>query len=453
MNKIDIHSKLEEELQIYLPELKDKDGNRKISYTLERIEKLAELLGNPQDSFPIVHVTGTSGKGSTSTIIANILTEAGYRTGLHTSPHLQVFNERCQINMSLVDIDIMYQEYQNILPTIIEVETKYHLGKPSFFEVQVILALCCFKRLEVDIAIIEVGLGGSLDGTNIVKSIISVLTTIGLDHTEILGDTIEKIAKDKCGIIKDNQKIVCGFLQESTREIAKSIALDKKSELFLINNDFGYSLTEKQNFYNYMFRKESDILELGILGEFQGHNMSCALTTIKLLDDFPCDEESIKRALRKVRVPGRMEVVQLKPCLVMLDGAHNPDKMSALTKSIERNFNFNKKIIVLGMKSGKDIDGILKTLRILINSGDQIIVTEFAPVGYFVSTDSEKLISHIKSLGLIDVEVLNNKSPLDAIKLALSLAKPENLVLVTGSLYLVGQIREYWYSSESLLVS
>ena len=399
---------------------------------LERIIHLLKILDNPQDKFSSIHVGGTSGKGSTSTMISYIFQEAGYKTGLHVSPYLQVINEDFQINNSLVSSSKLLKLMDKVMPAIEQVAKESPFGKPSYFEAKVALAFLLFAEEKVDIAIIEVGLGGRLDATNVLNSKVAVLTNVGLDHTAILGNTIEKIITDKAGIIKPNQIVISGVTQPSAKKIVADKAQKTGAKLLQYNQDF-------QIIPN---------LEIGMLGDFQQVNAACAVEAVQAFSNQKVTDQQIKTGIEKAKIPGRMEIIQENP-LVILDGAHNQDKMTALVTSLKKKYPDKKWLTVVAFKEDKDAD---EMLRILAQNSETIIATEFHGTPLWGSYKVEEIEKKI-TIQNPSIEVLLNSNPIEAVNKALELAKnKENtLVLVTGSLYLIGNVRKYWYPIEELL--
>ncbi len=438
------YQKLEDDLTNLIPKVR---FNKDINMKLERITHLMEVLGNPHNSFKSIHVGGTSGKGSTSMLIASILTAQGYKTGLHLSPHLQIINERYQINCQPVATTKLAEIFERVKPAIAKVARDNPFGKPSYFEAQVALAFCLFEAQQVDVAIIEVGLGGRLDATNLLSSQVSVLTSVGLDHTEILGDTIEEISQDKAGIIKDSQKVVCGFSQETTQEIVKQRCQEKNSSLWQLGKDFTFNFNCGLLTVS-LPDKVYDNLSLKMLGEFQVSNAACAVAAAYLFSQGKVSDIAVKKGLAIASIPGRMEILQTQP-LVILDGAHNPDKMASASRAINNLFGDKEKIVVLALKEGKVAKDILPYL--LVNT-KSIIVTAFRIKGLWEPFSPEELAEIIKSINPnLPSSIIHN--PIDAVKYAMSSAKLNDLVWITGSLYLAGDIREYWHPASALIMA
>ena len=414
------------------------------SLGLERMGYLVKLLGNPQDSFKSIHVGGTSGKGSTSTIIASILVTK-YKIGLHTSPHLAKINERIKINGSDISDKEFVKLINEIKPAVDEMK-KSELGAPSYFEIVTAMAFMYFKKQKVDYGVIEVGMGGRFDATNVIKPQVAVLTNVGLDHTEILGDTVEKIAKDKSGIIKSGVKVVTGIKQSSVKKIIKIINDKKQITNNFLREDFEYKInkiTDEGSYFDYFGNNIYKNLFIPLLGEHQAENAALAIRAIEEIYDlrFKIYEEDIRRGLKKAHIEGRLEIVRRNP-LVILDGAHNPDKMRALVKSIKTIWPNRKVITILAIKEGKNSE---EMVRMILPISKKIILTNFVSLmdqGKILSIEPEKIEKIIKKKGFKGkVDIIYNPEP--AVGETIKKAQKEDIILVTGSLYLVGIIRKY----------
>lgn len=418
-----------------------------VNLRLERIAQLLELLGNPHRAYPSIHVGGTSGKGSTSAMIAAILTEAGYKTGLHMSPHLQIFNERHQIDANVAATSRLAEIYADIKPAIARVAAENPFGLPSYFEAHVALAFLLFQREAVDAAVIEVGLGGSLDATNVIDAGVAVLTNVGLDHTAILGDTVEKIARDKAGIIKAGQTVISGFRQPTVRRIVAKRCRQKYARLLEFGRDFNVILHDDGTFNVNLPGQSYANLELGLKGDFQRINAACAVAAVHSLPNFSIPEEAMRRGLRQAVIPGRVEIVQQNP-LVILDGAHNPEKITVARQAIDQLYGDKRRITLLGLKSDKAAADMLPAV---ITHTDRLIISQFhLDKSIWEPMEAEKLAHLAADLAPnLRIEVVHD--PLEALDYALSLAAADDLVWVTGSFYLLGNVREYWYPSEKLV--
>lgn len=412
---------------------------------LLRMRKLMQILGNPQDSYPTIHIGGTSGKGSTATFIASILSQK-YKTGLHTSPHLVSIAERIRIGVKSISEEKFIKVLNGVIPALFKME-KTSFGKPTYFEIVTALAFCQFQKEKVDIAVIEVGMGGHYDATNVItKPRVAVITNVGLDHTEILGDTIEKIAQDKAGIIKKGMDVVSGATQPSIINIIKKYSNEENAQLSLICKDFQYSKgtsNEGGSSFNYQGSNSYKRLKLSLIGRYQISNAVLAIRVVECLqndgnDGYVLSESSIRNGLSRASISGRFEIVSRKP-LIILDGAHNQNKMHALMSSV-RNIYPDKKITaLLAIKADKRAEAMVKEL---IPFCDHIITTEFS-----LTTDIGETISYpAAKLQKIIHQIDPNKSVRvcpslsQAIKVALKNSE-DSLLLITGSLYLVGEVK------------
>ncbi len=437
------YQKLERDLAGLIPATRfHKETNMK----LERIAHLLELLGNPQDAFRSIHVGGTSGKGSTSTMIAALLTCAGYRTGLYLSPHLQVLNECYQINNRMAATTDLADVFETLKPAIAQVARENPFGRPSYFEAQTALAFALFARKEVDVAVIEVGLGGALDATNVLRPQVSVLTNVGLDHTEILGNTIELIAQNKAGIIKPGQIVISGVTQPSTQAIVQERCAVEGATLWQLGSTFTLQTKSDETFAVTFPDKTYDDLRIDLHGNFQLTNAAYAIAAVHAFT--PGVAKSIVReGLLQAVIPGRLERVQENPT-VILDGAHNPDKIGAAAEAIGRLYGERRRVVVLSLKSDKAYRSILPHV---LAHASVLIVTAFGQTELWGACKPEILAEAAAELAP-DLEIHVVPDPMQALQQAFALAHPDDLIWVTGSLYLIGDIREHWFPSTELLL-
>lgn len=403
---------------------------------LERMELLLKLLDHPEKRINVVHVAGTNGKGSTCAAISSILQSAGYQVGLYTSPHLIRLNERFKINGE----EIPDQELEGLaaqLHEILEVWDRHtNLERPTQFELYTALAFLYFVSKSVDLAVVEVGLGGRLDATNLVNPLISVLTPINYDHTERLGTSVEEIAREKAGIIKKSGRVVLAPQQEQAAAVITGVCQSLQAEVCWVGKDVTYrkkTALSGQNCFDYQ-GKNINCFDLcfSLLGEHQIINAAVALTVIDFLIDlgYQITSQSVREGLLRTKWPGRIEVMNKNP-LVIFDGAHNPHGALALARAIKNNFQYEKLIIVLGVLADKDIKGIL---RHLMPIADQLIITKPSNERAVEPENVKILADHIFT-GSIFLETKINK----ALETALSQADRKDLICVTGSLYLLGE--------------
>ncbi|MSP11602.1 MAG: bifunctional folylpolyglutamate synthase/dihydrofolate synthase [Chloroflexi bacterium] len=412
---------------------------------LERIAHLLELLGNPQRSFLAIQVGGTSGKGSTATIISGILTAAGYKTGLFLSPHVQILNELFQINGHMVATLHLGEILSAIEPAIARVAEENPYGRPSYFETQVAMAFCLFERARVDVAVVEVGLGGRTDATNVLDAVVAVITGIGLDHTQILGDTIELIAHEKAGIIKPGQAVVSGATQPSTRQIIAARCAAQGATLWQLGSAFSYASEGTANLTVDLPGQSYAGLSVAMAGPFQEKNGACAVAAIYAFDP-AISATAVQEGLRHTSLPGRFEIVQHNPT-VLLDGAHNPDKMQAAAQALDQLYAGQRRIVVLSLKSDKAYRDVLPYV---IDGTHWLILTAFNPRESWQPLPPETLAQAARDIDP-ELNITVIPDPMIAITYALAQASPDDLIWITGSLYFIGNVREIWFPVEDLL--
>jgi len=411
---------------------------------LERVRSLLKDLNNPQDKLKVIHVAGTSGKGSTSFFLSTILRSLGFNVGLSVSPHLLDVRERFQINNKLLTEDKFCDYLNQIIPAIETVSrTKY--GSPTYFEVLIALAYYIFRKEGVDYAVIETGLGGTYDATNIVtrRDKIVVITNIGHDHTNVLGKTLSKIAFQKAGIIQLYNDVVTTRQCRRVMEVINEVSLEKKSKLYVV----GQSAIKEMSLVSGTLFDFSFLgiaiknVQLRMLGSFQVQNSSLALSTVVLLserDKFIFDIEKIRQALKKALFVGRMQRILINNRTLIIDCAHNPQKMSMFTKNLATYFPNQKFTFVIAFKRGKDYRNIL---RYIIPLAKDIIVTSF-----FDQTESQGLSTLAEDTGVISriLDGLNFKNYVvckdgkEALMLLLQDKKAEGVI--TGSLFLISEL-------------
>ncbi len=404
---------------------------------LDNIKYLLELMGNPHKSLKFIHVAGTNGKGSTSTFINSILVEEGYKVGLFTSPYLEEFTERIRINGENIPKDDL-AEVTEVVKSKVDIMVSQGKPHPTEFEIVTAIAMFYYKLQKVDFVVLEVGLGGRLDSTNVIEdSLVSVITPIGFDHMEYLGNTLSKIAYEKAGIIKSQGLVVIHPQDREAMETIKEVSNEREAQLFAAPIES--IIIKKYDEYSIKFDVElSDEkfnnLEIKLLGKHQVNNAVVALTAIKILsrhNNLNVSESSIRKGLKKARWPGRLEVLRRKPTL-LLDGAHNTHGAKALKKSIQEIFKYNKLIVVIGVLEDKDVEGILNEI---IPLSDKVIITKpNNPRAISVDILGEKIKTFHK-------EVLIYESINDAVDKSLKISKEDDLVLYCGSLYMIGDIR------------
>ncbi len=403
-------------------------------FNLDRIKKLMDLLGNPQSTYPVIHVAGTKGKGSTAAFIDSVLQTAGYKVGLYTSPHLHDYTERIQINRIPISHDSLVNEVEfikKLLPEVPEITT---------FEITTAIAFRFFAENKIDVAVVEVGLGGRLDATNIVDPVISVITSLSYDHMNILGDTIEKIAAEKAGIIKDNRPVVIApQVYKQVYPVIEQLADLHQSKVLKVEEIYNYlsethslsgqELTIQRNGHP----DESLKLSLQLLGYHQVENAAtafCALNELKQLG-FKIDNNQICEGFEKTYWPCRFEVVSKSP-LTIIDSAHNSDSAQKLSNAIREYLGAKKVTLIFGVSEDKDVKGMLD---FLLPISDVIIMTKSIHPRA-MSPQQLKLAAEEYSRSAFVCETIE-----EALMTARKL-KNNNVIVVTGSLFVAAAAKE-----------
>ena len=397
-----------------------------IDLRLDRMSQALALFNHPENQFPSLHIAGTNGKGSTAALLHNILQQAGYRTALYTSPHLESFTERIRVGQQ----EIAQAEVVSLADEVWQRTAEANVPL-TFFEFITVMAFIYFARNRVDVAVIEVGLGGRLDATNVVTPLVSVITTISKDHEAYLGPDELSIAREKGGIIKPRIPVVCGKMSEPVVKLLREIAQAVESPAYFLGTAFSFLLKNERLFDYIGIKQNLSHLAVALRGRHQLANASLALAALELASEhFPVPEDTLRRGLETVRWPGRLEVMSERP-LVILDGAHNPEGVCALADEL------------LELRQGRKIRLLFATmadkewqlmLGILAKLADEMIFTRVAMER---SADPELLAKNIP------IPVPNRVIPDSQTALAalLDSAQPDDIIVVAGSLYLLGEVR------------
>jgi len=424
----------------------------KIKLGLDSMRAFLDPLGHPQKKFPSMHIGGTNGKGSVAATLLSVLTESGYKVGSYTSPHLSSVRERFKIG----DRYIPEHDFASAAEKIIQILNGRQI---TYFEFTTTLAMLWFAQENVDLAILEVGLGGRLDATNVVDPMVSVITNISMDHEQHLGDTITAVASEKAGIIKPGIPVVTGETEEEPLSVIQATAKKQGSRLYLPGRDFRGSLDPaEKSLWTYegiVFppsAKQTSLanLPLSMKGDYQVDNASIALAALEIIaPQFPVEEEHIRSGLKKVTWPGRLEefwrdeqgkilrnndVHDASLTHFLLDGAHNPAGADALKKSLRHDFKYDRLVLVWASMADKDMN---RTLIAIAPLADEIILTQ---------PEAERSAAPEILFRLLPDNLQNKtvcvRDVKDALQLAVKKSRPASMICVAGSLYLVGRVRQ-----------
>ena len=419
-------------------------------FDLARMAELVALMDNPQNKYPIIHVAGTKGKGSVSAMCASALQAAGYRTGFYTSPHLQDYAERIQVNGEPI-------RHDRLVSLVAETKSQIEsIPRITTFEITTALAFLYFAAQNVDAAVVEVGLGGRLDATNVVTPEVSVITSLSYDHTYLLGNTLAEIAAEKAGIIKPHVLVVLAPQKEEARLVVSRIADERHAPLVQIGHDYlfaplshsleGQSLlvwprSEQKQVDAYiesggMQEWEPTRLNIPLLGYHQVENAATAYTALQKfrIEGLPISEAAIRQGFSQVSWPGRFEILRKNPPVV-LDSAHNRDSALKLRLTIDDYFPGYPVVMVFGASEDKDIRGMLTELLPRVR---QVIATQSV---HPRATEAERLVEMAHEFGCPAIAVVPVEAALEE---ALKAAGSEAVVLITGSMFVVALARQAW---------
>ena len=428
------------------------------SLGLERIRTLLDALGNPQEKYPCLHIAGTKGKGSTSAFATRLLMARGMKVGLYTSPHLLSLRERIQMGGALISQDLFCKCLQEVRDALVNLPPASDGSEPAtYFEIMTALAFQAFAREKVDAAVIEVGLGGRLDATNILRPIACAITTISLDHTSVLGDTVEKIAAEKAGIIKPGVPVISGPQSQAAKKVIAEAARAAGTKFHAWGEEIKAEVRrDRENLANpdrpqrinvSTWRGHYEDILLPMLGRHQADNAAVAAGLVEaffeVLGKPQLNEAMLRKAWQSLRIPARIEVLGRQPWLV-IDGAHNPASVWALCETVRERFAPEKIALVFGAAKDKDSKSMLRILLPLVK---QLYATE-------IGTERELSAKEIAAMATASgfSAVLEEADPAKAVIKAQEFAGPRGLVLVTGSMYLAGRVMAS-LGSEKLLAA
>lgn len=421
-----------EEAMKYITEV----GNFGSNYGLERTYKLLEYLSNPEKDLKFIHIAGTNGKGSTTSMIAEILMGAGYKVGMYTSPFIEEFEERIQINRNNIPKEKLASLMDEVKAAVDKViEDGYN--HPTEFEIITVLMLLYFKKENIDFGVIEVGLGGTLDSTNVITPVLQVITSISFDHTNLLGNTLEEIAGEKAGIIKSGIPTVIYPQKAEALKVIENKCSEMNSKLYIANCDnfkFENVVNEDRPYQLLKYNNEVDIL-LPLLGEHQITNLSVAMTAIEVLNNINITNillDSIVKSIKKVKWKGRLEVLSKNP-YVVIDGAHNIQGIETLSRNIKKYFKYENLYLILGILADKDVQEMIK------------VIAPMAKKIYAVTPNSIRA-ELAEDLKREIIKYNENCEAYDDYKeaylTAINDANENDFVLASGSLYMIGDMRK-----------
>lgn len=413
---------------------------------LENITKLTELLGNPQDSYKIIHVAGTNGKGSISNMIYNVLLASGYKTGLFTSPYLEEFTEMIQSNKQQIDKE-SFGSITSIIKDKIDIMIGEGYSHPTEFEIMTAIGLKYFHEQKIDFLVLEVGLGGRIDATNVVKNtLISVISSISYDHMEFLGDTLEKIAFEKAGIIKNDSNVVIYPQEEVITNTIRSVANEKKTTVYETDKKnierLKGNLTGQWFKYNKTNIFNLPEIKIHLLGEHQLFNALTALRALEVIKEagYEISDTSILVGLENCKFAGRFEILDTTP-VIIIDGGHNIDGIKYFSKAVKENFIGKKIVLFFGMLRDKNPEAVLPYIIPLCKK--VYTLTPNNPR----AMKSEELAELIKNHSDLEVISLNDYNEIIPI---LNNTDSDNIIAFVGSLYMIGDVRKLIFQNLKL---
>ncbi len=420
-------------------------GYNNINFNLARMQKLLSITGNPHRKFKSVHIAGTKGKGSTAHMLANMLEGSGYKVGLYTSPHVVDVRERIMVNNQMIPEHDFVRLLNKLLPELRDGEEK---SRPTFFEILTCIAFMYFAEEEVDMAVIETGLGGRLDSTNVIKPEVSAITTIGYDHMHILGNTLAKIAQEKAGIFKTGVPVISVPQTPEVKDALNKAAKSIKAPLKFTGEDIDFSYRFESSRITGPHtriclttpRSKFEHLPVPLPGEHQAINCGLALAILDTLKEkgYQINDQQALDGLAKTRLSGRMELICEDP-RILIDGAHNPPSVEALIKTIGQHISYDSMVVIFGCAVDKDVDGMLDQIAM---GADKVIFTKNGTVR---SADPEELALRFEERTGRMAQFADTVN--EAVRVASSVATRGDIICITGSFYLAGEAKRLFMSS------
>jgi dihydrofolate synthase / folylpolyglutamate synthase len=409
------------------------------NYDLRRMEMLLHILGDPHLGTKTVHIAGTKGKGSTAAMISSALSTAGYRTGLYTSPHFHTIRERIRIDNIMISEGEFASLATLLRPAVEKVDGEAAFGRLTTFEILTALMFAYFKKSGVDFQVLEVGLGGRLDATNVITPDVCIITSISLDHTAVLGDTLAKIAAEKAGIIKQGCTVVTFPQTDEAMKVIRETCRKQGAQMIQVGSDVTWNRTSGDlngQSLTVTTRKQQYAVTIPLIGDFQLENASAAIAALEVLSrqDSRITVPSISEGLRRVQWPGRFHILKRDP-LVIADGAHNVYSMQRLIETMRKYANCETSYIIFGASSDKDIKGMSKELAAF--SRDITVTTS----NHQRAATTGVIAEEFAHLG---IHVRQTKTVAEALTQALATTQPNDCILVTGSLFIVGEALTYF---------
>lgn len=428
--------------QSYLLGLINEHASRRSPNRLDRIRAFVDALGNPHLRYPTLHVAGTSGKGSTATMLAAALTAAGKRVGLHTKPHLSSVTERVRVDGAPIAEDAFGELLEEMMPAIERVTDEH--GRPTYYETLLAMAFVAFAQANVDVAVIEAGIGGRLDGTNVLQPRVAIITNVSLDHTEILGETTAEIARDKAGIAKAGIPLVSAVRDADARREIEAACAAAGAPFVSVVDEVTIEPRRGERYgqsFDVVTPEGRYELALPVLGAFQQENAATAIRALELSgDDLRPTRAQIESGLARLVIPGRMEFFPSHPAVVF-DVAHNPDKMTHLVDALRATFPERRFSFVIAVAQSKDVAEIL---RPLIGLRATYAFTTFTDIPGREAVRPQRLASIAEELGMWGRAVFD---PVEAFSIARRNAEADDVVVVTGSTFVVATLRDWWIAN------